>query len=149
MHPVACCNRLTRLIEHLVALIEDEVTDAAEAKGLIAHKGFETPGSTNDDVGAVVLVLEGLDIVLDGHSTVENAGLDVGQVLAEPVVLIANLVGQFTSVAHNDNRDLAIDWLYLLKSGEHEDSSLTQTGLGLADDISTEKGLGDTSLLNC
>jgi hypothetical protein len=52
-------------------------------------------------------------------------------------------------VAHNHNRDLAVDGLDLLEGGEHEDRSLTETRLGLANDIATEKGLRDGFLLDC
>ncbi len=100
-------------------------------------------------MGASLLVLQGLNVVLDGSTAVEDTSLDVGHVLAEAVVLVANLVGQLASVAHDHNRDLAIDGLNLLEGGEDEDCSLTETGLGLADDITTEESLGDTSLLDC
>ena len=116
---------------------------------LVAHQGVETTGSTDDDVGVSLLVLEDLGILLDGSTTVEDAGLDVGHVLAEAVVLVANLEGELTSVAHDEDGTLAGDGLDLLKSGKDEDSRLTETGLGLADDITTKHGLGDTCLLNC
>lgn len=96
-----------------------------------------------------VLVLQDLSILLDGSTTVEDAGLDVGHVLGESVVLVANLEGQLTGVAHNQNRALAGDGLDLLESGEDKDSSLSQTRLGLADNITTEKSLGNACLLDC
>lgn len=116
---------------------------------LVAHQGVETTGGTDDDVGMGLLVLENLGILLDGSTTVEDAGLDVGHVLAEAVVLVADLESKLTSVAHDEDRALAGDGLNLLKSGKDEDSRLTETGLGLADDITTEHRLGDTCLLNC
>jgi hypothetical protein len=100
-------------------------------------------------VRASVLVLESLNVVLDGGATIEDARLDVGHVLAESVVLVSNLVGQLTSVAHDDNGDLAIDGLDLLKRGQDKDGSLSQTRLGLADNVSAQKGLGDAGLLDC
>lgn len=98
---------------------------------------------------ASLLVLQGLHVGLDGCTAVEDASLDAGHVLAETVVLVANLVGQLASVAHDDDRDLAINRLELLEGGENKDGSLTQTRLGLADNVTTEKSLGDTGLLDC
>lgn len=96
-----------------------------------------------------LLVLQSFDVGLDGGTTVEDAGLDIGHVLAETVVLISNLVGKFTSVTHDDHGYLAIDGLDLLESGEHENGGLSETRLGLADDITTKKSLRNTGLLDC
>lgn len=96
-----------------------------------------------------VLVLENLGVLLDGSATVEDASLDVGHVLGETVVLVADLESQLTSVAHDQDRAFAGDGLDLLKGCEDEDRSLTETRLGLADDITSEKRLRDTCLLNC
>ena len=142
-------KELTRLVEHLVALVKDEDTDTAKAEGLVPDKSLEATRGTDNDVRASVLVLENLHVLLDGSSTVEDARLDVGHVLAEAVVLIANLVSQLTSVAHDHDRDLSVDRLNLLQSRQDEDGSLSQTRLGLADNITTEKSLRNTSLLNC
>lgn len=116
---------------------------------LVADEGVETTGSSDDDVRVSILVLQDLGILLDGSTTVEDAGLDVGHVLGEAVVLVANLEGQLTGVAHDQNGALASDGLDLLEGGEDEDSRLSKTRLGLANDVTTEKGLGDTCLLNC
>ena len=98
---------------------------------------------------ASVLVLQGLHISLDRSTAVEDTRLDVRHVLAEAVVLVANLVSQLTSVAHDNDGDLAVDGLNLLKRGENEDGGLSETRLGLANDITTKQGLGNASLLNC
>lgn len=140
---------LTGLVKHLVTLIEDEDANAAETQSLVADESFETTRSTHNDVRASLLVLESLNIVLNGGTTVEDSSLDVGHVLAEAVVLITDLVGQLTSVAHDNNGYLSVHRFDLLKSGKNEDSSLSQTGLGLADNVSTEECLGDTGLLDC
>jgi hypothetical protein len=153
VHASASCtspsSALTRLIEHLVALIEDENADLAKSKVLIAGESPKTTRSTNDNMGACVLALQDLNILLDGSATVEDTGLDIRKILAEAVVLIANLVGQLTGVAHDNNRNLAIDGLNLLKRGENEDSSLSETGLRLAENICSKQCLRDDTLLNC
>lgn len=140
---------LTGLVEHLVTLIKNEDANASETQSLVADQSLETTGGTDNDVRASVLALESLDVVLDGSTTVEDTGLDVGHVLAESVVLVSDLVGQLTSVTHNNNRDLAVDGLNLLKRGQDKDGSLSQTRLGLADDVSTKECLGNTCLLDC
>jgi hypothetical protein len=68
---------LTDLIEHLVALVKDERLDAAEVENVVADKSVETTWSTNDDVGASLLVLDDFDILLNRSTAVEDAGLDV------------------------------------------------------------------------
>lgn len=96
-----------------------------------------------------VLVLQDLGVLLDGSTTIEHASLDVRHVLGESVILIANLECQLTGVAHDQNGALAGDGLHLLQSGEDEDSSLSETRLGLTDDVTTKKGLRNTRLLDC
>jgi hypothetical protein len=96
-----------------------------------------------------ILILEDFGILSDWGSSIEDSSLDVWHVLAESSVFVLDLVGQFASVAHNQDRGLASDWFDLLKSGEDEDSSLTKTRFGLAEDIGTENCLRDTNLLDC
>jgi hypothetical protein len=140
---------LTRLVKHLVALIENENADAAKAQSLVADKSLKTTRSADNDVRASLLVLQGLDIRLDGGTAIEHTSLDVRHVLAEAVILVPNLVGQLTGVAHDNDRDLSVHRLNLLKGREDKDGRLSQTGLGLADDVTAEKSLRDTSLLDC
>lgn len=52
-------------------------------------------------------------------------------------------------MAHDQHRALAGDGLDLLESGQDEDSGLSETRLGLADDVTSEKGLRNAILLNC
>lgn len=140
---------LTRSVEHLVTLVENEDANATKAESLVTDQGLETARSTDNNMRASLLVLQGLHVGLDGGTTVEDASLDARQVLAETVVLVTNLVGQLASVAHDHDGDLSIDGLDLLKGREHEDGSLTKTRLGLADDVTAKECLGDTGLLNC
>jgi hypothetical protein len=138
-----------RLVEHLVAFIKNENADTAKSEGLVADESLKTSGGTDNDVGASVLVLQGLHVGLDGSTTVEDASLDVGHVLAETVVLVANLVGELTSVAHDHDGNLAVDGLDLLQGGQDEHGRLSETRLGLADDVATKESLRDTGLLDC
>lgn len=52
-------------------------------------------------------------------------------------------------MAHDQHGALAGNRLDLLKGGEDEDSRLSETRLGLADDVTSEKGLRNAILLNC
>lgn len=141
--------KLTNLVEHLVTLVQDKGLDVAQVEVLIADQSIQTTGGGNDDVGVGVLVRQNLDILLDGSTTVEDRSLDVRQILGETGVLVLDLVGELTGVAHHENRALAGNGLQLVKSSQDEDRSLTQTGLGLAKNIDVEDGSWDADLLDC
>lgn len=138
----------TDLVEHLVALIENKVLDVSELEGLLTDKGKDTAGSTDKDVWAEILVAEDVLISLQRRTTVEDLGANLGEVLAEASELVLDLEGQLASVAENDDRDLTRDGLDLLEGSKNEDGGLTHTRLGLAQNIHTENGLGDTFLLH-
>jgi hypothetical protein len=142
-------SRRTNLVEHLVTLIEHKALDVAQAEVLVAHKGVQTTGSGDNDVRVGLLVLENVDVVLNGSATVEDRGLDVGQVLAETGVLILDLESQLAGVAHDQHRALAVDRLDLLKSGQDENGSFTKTRLGLTKDVGSENCLRNAVLLDC
>lgn len=140
---------LTNLVEHLVALVEHEDAHTSQAQVLVPDEGLQTTRGADNDVRVRVLVLEDLGILGDGSTTVEDTRLDVGHVLAEAAVLVLDLEGQLTSVAHNQDGALSSDRLNLLQRGQDEHGRLSETGLGLADDVTSEEGLGDTGLLDC
>ena len=116
--------KLTRLVQHLVAFIKDEDANATKAQGLVSDESLETTRGSHDDVGASILILQDLHVGLDGSTTVKDASGDLGHVLAESIVLIANLVGQLARVAHDNNGDFSVDRLDLLESREDKGSSL-------------------------
>lgn len=96
-----------------------------------------------------VVVLEDFGVLGYWGSTKEDGSLDIWHVFAETGVLLADLVGQFTSVAHDQYRSLAGNGLNLLKGSEYEDSGLSETRLGLTEDIGSEDGLWNANLLDC
>lgn len=142
-------SRHTDLIEHLVALIQNESLNTAESELLLPDEGIETSGCRNDDVRMRLLVLQNLLVLLDVGTAVEHGRLHLRHVLAETLIFVTNLEGKLTSVAHNQHRDFTSDRFDLLERAEHEDSSLSETGLGLAQNIGTEDGLRDANLLDC
>lgn len=139
----------TNALKHLVALVEHEHPDATKTQVLVANKGVQTTRGTDDNVGVGLRAAEDGNVLGDLSTTVEDAGADLGHVLGETVVLVANLEGQLTSVAQNEDGALAVDGLDLLKGRQHENGRLTGTGLGLADDVTANEGLGNACLLDC
>lgn len=116
---------------------------------LLADESVQATWSSDDDVWVGLWVLENLGIGLNWGSSVEDSGLNLWHVLAESGVLILDLVGKLTRVAHDEDRALAGNWLDLLKGSQDKDGSLTKTGLGLAEDIGTENSLWNANLLDC
>jgi len=93
----------TDLVQHLVALIQDEPLHTAQAKLLLADEGVEATRGGDDDVWVSLLVGEELLVLLDVGATVEDRRLNLRHVLAEALVLVADLEGQLTGVAHDEN----------------------------------------------
>jgi len=139
----------TNLVKHLVTLVEDKSLHSAEGQLLVTDKSVQTTGSGDHNVGVGFLVGQSFDILLDRGTTVEDRGLNVGQVLGETGVLILDLVGKLTGVAHNQDLALAGNGLQLVKGGQNEDSGLTETGLGLAKNIDVQNGSWNANLLDC
>lgn len=139
---------LTDLLEHLVTLVENKVLDARAIEDLVPGKRVHTPRCANDDVGALGLVFEQRLVLLDGGTAVDDRRPDIGHVFAEAGVFVANLVGQLTRVAEDDDADFAVDGLDLLQCCENKHGSLAHTRLGLADDIHAEDRLGNAFLLD-
>lgn len=73
--------------------------------------------------------------------------LSRGQILGETLVFLADLEGQFTSVAHNQNRNFPVDWLQLLKSCQNENGRLSHSRFCLTNDVHAEDCLWDTFVL--
>jgi hypothetical protein len=139
----------TNLVKHLVTLVKDKGLNIAERQLLITDKSIQTTGSGDNNVGESILAGQNLEILLDRGTTVEDRGLNVGQVLGETGVLILDLVGKLTGVAHNQDLALAGNGLQLVEGGQNEDSGLTETGLGLAKNIDVENGSWNANLLDC
>jgi len=60
-----------------------------------------------------------------------------------------HLVGQLAGVAQHDGRHLALLGIQLLQHGQHEDRGLAHAGLGLAQDVHAQDGMGDALMLDC
>lgn len=140
---------LTDLVKHLVALVENKGLDITERELLVTDQSVQTTGRRDDDVGVGLRARQNLDILLDGSTTVENRGLDIGQVLGETGVLVLDLVGQLASVAHHEDGALAGNGLQLVEGGQDEDRGLTETRLGLAENVDVQNRSRNADLLDC
>lgn len=96
--------RPTELLEHLVTLVQDEVLDVLQDQGLSPDEGQCAAGRAHHDVGAVLL--QHLLVFLDGHAAEEHGCSHSGHVLGEALVLLADLEGQLSRVAHDQHRHL-------------------------------------------
>ena len=92
---------LTELLQHLVALVQDEVLDVLEVEGLVSHQRQDAPGRAHHNVGTVGL--EGLLVLLDGEPSKEHAHLHVVKVLAETLVLLVDLKRQLPGAGKKTN----------------------------------------------
>lgn len=82
----------TEGLQHLVALVEDEVAAAVELEVLLARKVEDAPWRADHDLGG--LVLQQVLVRLDGHAAVEHRHLDGRHVRAEALKLLADLQHQ-------------------------------------------------------
>jgi hypothetical protein len=122
--------------------------DLSGVQGFVPYESVETTGSSDNNVRAFRLVTKELGVLGYRSSTKESADSNLGHVLGKPRILVLNLERQLASVAHNEDRNLAVHWLELLKRGENENCGFTVTRLSLAQYIHSENCLRDALLLN-
>ena len=140
---------ITNLVQHFIAFIEDEDFNISKAKLLLSDQRIKTTRSSDDDMRVSIFVGKGFDILLHWCASVKDCCLHFWEIFAEPGVLVLNLVGEFTGVTHDKDCALARHRLDLLKCSENEDGCLSETGLGLAEDIGSKDGLRNAHLLDC
>ena len=95
-------RRLTELFEHFVALVQYEVLDTLCVEALVPSECVKTARGGDDDMGALGGLEEFL-ILLNGSSAIEDDSADIGHVLGESEVLIADLEGEFARMAEHDD----------------------------------------------
>ena len=89
-------------------------------------------------MGAGIFVFQSFHILLDRGTAIKDASLDVGHVLAEPVVFVTDLVCELAGMAHDKDRNFTIYRFHLLQCSKHKYGSFSESGLRLANDITTE-----------
>ena len=94
------------------------------------------------------LVPEGLRVFHDRGAAIEGADPDIWHILGKTGILVFDLKGEFTGVAENEHRDLAVDRFKLLETRQDEDCRFAMTGLCLTQDVHSENSLGYTLLLD-
>ena len=114
---------------------------------LVPSERVKTARGSDDDMGALSGLEEFL-ILLNGSSSIEDDSADIGHVLGKSEVLIADLEGEFASMAEDNDRDPVLCWVELLEGGEDEDGGLSVTRFGLTEDVHSKDRLWDALLLD-
>lgn len=140
---------LTKLLQHLVTLVQHEHLDLARIQTIIPHQPVQPPRRPHHNMRALCLIRQNLLISLDRRPPVKHARPNIRHVLCESVELVLDLKGEFSSVTQDDGRDFSFGGFELLQDGEDKDGGLSHTGFGLAEDVLTEDGLRDAFLLDC
>src|SRR5438046_1569728 len=74
---------LTKLLQHFVALVQNEMLDFLRIEVFVAGQGIETTRGGNDDMRALCLVLEELDVLGDWGATKHDRSAHIGHVSRE------------------------------------------------------------------
>jgi hypothetical protein len=139
---------LTKLLQHFVALVQNEMLDLLRVEVFVASQGVEAAWGGDDDVRALGLVFEELDVLGDWGATKHDRSAHIGHVSREARILVPNLVREFSGVTQHDHGNLPVNGLELLQGSEHKDSGFSVTRFGLAEDIHSKHGLGNAFLLH-
>lgn len=91
---------LTDFLEHFVALIENEDLKVGKIEIASLYEGKDSSWGSNDDVGLLDTLEEG-DVLLNGNTTVDNFGSDVGELGLESNELLLDLIGKLSVVAED------------------------------------------------
>jgi hypothetical protein len=97
----------------------------------VPDESVKSTGCRNNDMRTSIFILDQVDIFLNRCAAVKHCCSNVGHVLAEPGVFIANLKRQFTGVTEDEDRDFAVDRLDLLESCKNKDCRLSEAGFRL------------------
>lgn len=106
--------QLTKLLKHLVALIQGEVLDILCIQNFVSDEGIQPTRGCNNNMWTSVLLAQYLCIFLDRRSTIEGVNPNLWHILGESSVLIFDLKGKFPGMAEDDDRNFAIYRLQLL-----------------------------------
>lgn len=116
-------------------------------QNFLPTKRVEATRGGDNDMRAASFVFQDFGVFGNRDTTVKYGCADVRHVLRESPVFVLDLIREFTCVAENDDRDLSVYWLELLKGSKHENSSLSVSRLGLAKNIHAENSLRNALLL--
>jgi len=108
-----------QLLQHFITLVQNKVFGVFQVELAASDQSQDPTWGTDNNMWGVFP--QGFPVVLDWHTSEEDSHFNIVQVLAESLVFFWDLESEFSGVAENDGGNLAIDWLDLLKGGEHED----------------------------
>lgn len=139
-------------VEHLVALVQDEMLQVIQLQSWIlcwgAAEGLDSTWSTYYDVWGSFLVFQNLLVLRDWDTAKEDLLSQVTEVLGESIKLLLDLVGELSRVTQNEGGGWLGVVVELLQDRQDEDCGLSETGDGLTEDVTTVVGLWDTLLLD-
>jgi hypothetical protein len=142
-------NLLTGFIEHLVALVQNELLEGVELQIFSTGEGEDSAGGTNDDVRGKLVVFEELDIIIYWHTTVESGTSNLWKIFCESIELFLDLIRELSSIAQDEGSSwLWVSLVDLVQDRKDEDSGLTHTGLCLAQYILSINSGWDALLLD-
>lgn len=93
-------NKLTNFFEHFVALIENEDLKVSEVKVSSLDESKDSSWCAHDNV-RLLDTLEESNVLVKGHTTIDNLCAQLGELLLESIELLLDLVGKLSIVAEN------------------------------------------------
>lgn len=94
------------------------------------------------------VLLEHLLVLFDRNTTIDGLRLHIESVLAETFEFLLDLMGQLAGVAQDQRTHGVRILLQTVKDRDAEDRGFTHTGFGLAKQVVTQEGVGNTLLLD-
>ena len=134
------------LLQHLVALVKHKVLYVLQVECARTRQRKYAARRADHNVRAVLF--DRLLVLFDAHTAKEHAHLGRGHVLAESLVLLADLKRQLSCVTHDKHGHLAVDNFELLQRGQHKHGRLAHARLGLADHVHAQNRLRYTFVLH-
>jgi hypothetical protein len=135
------------LLQHFIALIENEMLEMLQVELLVADEGENAAGCADNDMRCHRL--QRLLVLLNRHAAEEHSDLNARHVLAEALIFLADLESELASMTHDEDVGLIVGGFELLEGGENEHGRLSHTTLGLAENVHAQNGLWNAFVLNC
>lgn len=140
-------RELTDVLEHLIALVENENLEVIEVQRLVLGEVEDTAWGANDDVRSA-WALQHLLLLLERLAAQEALRSHVRHEFGETSEFTLDLVGELAGVSEDEGAAGLGVLVEAMKRGEDENGSLAHAGYGLAKDIDAHDGLRDALLLH-
>lgn len=138
---------LTDFLKHFVTLVKDEDLEVGKVEVTSLDEGEHSSWGSNNDVW-LFETLEQSDVLIDRNTTIDDLSSHVGELSLESQELLLDLISELSVVTENESRARLRVLGKLMENGKDEDSSLSHTRFGLAEDIDTHHCLRDAFLLD-